>query len=203
MNVPDRHQLLHGPYEAPPLRRGDRATCELRGDVIVTSISAGRIAWPRCHGIGRRGGSGLLLAGGLVHAVRHESAAAVAFWWSVGVDVVWRWRKVLDVTRLNNEGSQRLIHAAAGAGAEAVKAGEWTEAERKNRRQQAKRLGLIGYAQAGYQRECARTPEELALLGTLPNDEVAARIDRTKKAVRIKRTDRSIPTDRDRRRTRG
>jgi hypothetical protein len=89
MNDPDRQQLLHGPYEAPPLRRGDRVTCELRGDAIITSISAGRIPWPRCRGIGRRGGSGLLLAGGLVHAVRHESAA-VGYWWGVGVEVVWR-----------------------------------------------------------------------------------------------------------------
>jgi hypothetical protein len=30
--------LLGGPYRAPPLRRGDRATCLDRGaDVIVTS----------------------------------------------------------------------------------------------------------------------------------------------------------------------
>jgi hypothetical protein len=32
MIVPDRAKLLHGPYHPPPLRVGDRATCELRGD---------------------------------------------------------------------------------------------------------------------------------------------------------------------------
>lgn len=54
----DPHQLLHGPYTPPPLRRGDKATCLFRdGDVIVTSWSGARIPWPRCprpgsHGIG-------------------------------------------------------------------------------------------------------------------------------------------------------
>jgi hypothetical protein len=200
---PTCYQLLHGPYEPPPLHRGDRVTCELRGDIAITSISAGRIAWPRYGGIGRRGGSSLLLTGSLVHAVRHEAAAAVGFWRGVGEDVVWRWRKALDVTRTNNEGWQRLIRSAAEAGAEAIKAREWTEAKRKKRRRQAKRLGLIEYPRTVYLRECAWTAEELALLGTLPDDEVAAMIGRTTNAVRLMRTTRGIPTARDRRRTGG
>jgi hypothetical protein len=44
--------------------------------------------------------------------------------------------------------------------------------------------------------------EELALLGTLPDDEVAARIGRTTNAVRVKRTKLRIPTARDGRRAR-
>jgi hypothetical protein len=42
-------QLLHGPYTAPSLKRGDKATCLYRdGDVIITGWSDARISWPRC-----------------------------------------------------------------------------------------------------------------------------------------------------------
>jgi hypothetical protein len=40
-------------------------------------------------------------------------------------------------------------------------------------------------------------PEELALLGTMPDEELAIRIDRTKTAVRVARNRRGIPTVRD------
>jgi hypothetical protein len=40
-------------------------------------------------------------------------------------------------------------------------------------------------------------PEELALLGTLPDDELAHRIGRTKTAVRVARNRRGIPSARD------
>jgi hypothetical protein len=44
----DPHQLLHGPYNPPALRRGDKATCLYRdGDVVITGWSDGRISWPR------------------------------------------------------------------------------------------------------------------------------------------------------------
>src|SRR4051794_24111840 len=110
----DRVKLLHGPYRAPRLRVGDRATCLLRdGTVIITSWSDAPVPWPRCQPIDHRGGSGLLLAGALVKAVRRESAAAVMFWWGVSVAVVWRWRKALGVRGMDSEGSRRLTLAAS------------------------------------------------------------------------------------------
>ena len=46
----DPHQLHHGPYHPPALRRGDRATCLLRdGDVVIAGWSDARIPWPRCR----------------------------------------------------------------------------------------------------------------------------------------------------------
>jgi hypothetical protein len=39
----------------------------------------------------------VLLDEELARAVRLESAAADGFWWGVGEDVVWRWRKALTV----------------------------------------------------------------------------------------------------------
>ncbi len=55
--VPDKYRLLHGPYEPPPLRKGDRTTCLYRdADVVITGWSDGPIRWPRCRALGRRGG---------------------------------------------------------------------------------------------------------------------------------------------------
>jgi hypothetical protein len=79
MRDASRYQLLHGPYTAPALKRGDKAVCLIRdADVIVTAWSAGRIPWPRCrlpatHG----GGSGLLVDEELARAVRCESMLAI------------------------------------------------------------------------------------------------------------------------------
>jgi len=111
----DRVKLLHGPYRAPRLRVGDRATCLLRDcDVVVTSWSDAPIPWPRCRALDSGGGgSGLLLAGDLGEAVRRESAAAVRHWWAVSALQVWKWRKVLGVRRMENDGSRRLTLAAS------------------------------------------------------------------------------------------
>ena len=67
----DPHQLLHGPYTPPTLRRGDRATCLYRdGDVVITGWSDGRIPWPRCRWPETCGGSGLLVDEELARGIR-------------------------------------------------------------------------------------------------------------------------------------
>ncbi len=82
--IPDKCRLLHGPYHAPPLARGDRATCLLRdGDVVITGWTSAHIPWPRCQAVGVKGGSGVLLDEELARAVRTEAAAAVGCWWGV------------------------------------------------------------------------------------------------------------------------
>jgi hypothetical protein len=204
MTDPDRVQLLHGPYRAPALRKGDRTTCLLRNcTVVVTSWTDARISWPRCRALdGTGGGSGILLDEELAHAVRCESAAAVMHWWGVSVGVVWRWRKALGVTRTDNEGSRRLIHAAAGLGAAAMQERGLTEEECDARSRQSIRLNLAQYLQTGYHGP-RWTPAQLQLLGTAPDDVVAAQVGRTVEAVRCKRTARGIPTARDRRKCRG
>jgi hypothetical protein len=64
MRDADRYRLLHGPYTAPALRRGDRAVCHFRdGAVIITGWSAGRIPWPRCRLPGTHGGGRGLVMG--------------------------------------------------------------------------------------------------------------------------------------------
>ena len=81
--VDDRVRLLHGPYKAPRLRRGDRAFCLFRDcDVVVTGWTDARISWPRCRPVDvPRSHPSLLVDEELARAIRHESAAAVRFWW--------------------------------------------------------------------------------------------------------------------------
>src|SRR5262249_42500207 len=96
MPTPDSRRLLHGPYRAPALAKGDRATCLLRDqEVVVTIFTDAPIPWPRCQPVGQRGGSGLLLDEELARAVRCESAAAIMHHWGVTSGVVWRWRRAL------------------------------------------------------------------------------------------------------------
>ncbi len=145
MKPADRVKLLYGPYTAPPLKPGDRATCLYRDcDVVVTSWTDARIPWPRCRALRARGDSGLLFTDELVRAVRSESAAALRYWFGVGVWAVWRWGKALAVPRASTDGSRRLIRAAAEKGAARLR-GKRLPAERAKRW----RLGVPGRAGAG------------------------------------------------------
>src|SRR5262245_7199976 len=103
----DRFRLLFGPYRTPAFHYGDVVVCERRGEVIITGLSAGPIAWP----IGKRRQKGrartLILYADLAEAVRRESALAVAHWWGVGLFTVWKWRQALGVPA-TNEGTSRL-----------------------------------------------------------------------------------------------
>ena len=47
MDDRERFKLLHGPYRAPRCRLGKKLFCEIRGWVPVRPISAGRIPWPK------------------------------------------------------------------------------------------------------------------------------------------------------------
>jgi hypothetical protein len=85
--------------------------------------------------------------------VKTESAAAVAHHCGVSRTVVIRWRKALDVNRKNNEGTIRLLREAAEHVAKVMREREWSEAERKAKRRQAKRQNLIDYAIAGFKRK--------------------------------------------------
>jgi hypothetical protein len=189
----DSHKarLLHGPYEPPTLRRGDRATCLYRdGDVVITGWSAGRIAWPRCRRLdSNAGGSDLLVNEELARAVRLESSLALQYWFGVGADVVWRWRKALGVTQWGTEGSRRLLQQISRAGAEAVKRKTFTKAERSRHRVAALKRGTRPHRWT----DNGWSSEQLALLGRLPDTEVAAQIGRTTTGVRVKRQLLGIP----------
>jgi hypothetical protein len=191
----DRTKLLFGPYKAPPLRRGDRATCLLRDcDVVITSWSSARIPWPRCRALDnyRGGGSGLLLDEELARAVRNESAAAVMHWWGASSEAVKRWRRALGVGRTDNEGTARLMRAASEKGAAELRGKELPPEQVERRRQTALEMDLGQYLHKGYHGPWW-TAKELTLLGELPDDEVAAKVGRTPGAVRSQRQLLGIP----------
>jgi hypothetical protein len=120
-------------------------------------------------------------------------------WWAVSKTAVQNWRRALGVNRTGNEGTARLIQAAAEKGAEAFKAREWTEQEREQRRAAAIEKNLAQHLVTGYHGP-RWTKRQLAMLGTMPDAEVAAKIGRTPNAVRIMRERLGIPTFEDRRR---
>jgi hypothetical protein len=204
VNARDRVKLLFGPYQAPPLRRGDRAFCLMRDcTVVITGWSNGRIPWPRCRALGGTGGgSRLLLDEDLARAVRHESAAAVMYWWDASPGAVQRWRRALGVGRTDNEGTARLMRAAAEKGGEAARERGLTDEECDERSRRALRLNLAQYLWTGYHGPLW-TPAQLRLLGRYPDEVVAAKVGRTAGAVRSKRTSLGIPTALDRRKYRG
>jgi hypothetical protein len=192
--TPDRAKLVHAPYRPPRLRKDDRAFCLLRDClVVITGWTGARISWPRCRALDGPGGrSGILLDEELARAVRCESAAAICHWWGVSEGVVWRWRKVLGVTRTNNEGSQRLIHTAAEAGDAVLRGKELSDAECDARSRRAIELNLKRFRRPGYHGP-RWSPEQLRQLGTAPDAVVAAQIGRTAEAVRAMRDRLGIP----------
>lgn len=193
MNQRERVKLLDGPYTAPALGKGDRAFCLARDcDVVVTSWTDARIPWARCRPVGRPlGGSGLLVDEEFVRAIKNESAAAITYWWGMAATSVWKLRCLFGIGRDGTPGSQRLIRAAGQAGADAMAVREFTAAERKKRSRDAKRRKQRP-AQTGYHGPLW-TPAQEALLGTVPDEEVARRIGRSEKGVREKREELGIP----------
>jgi hypothetical protein len=79
MHDAHRYRLFHGPYRMPRCRIGGRLVCEARGEVVVRGISDAPIPWPLTRL--KRGRLLHILCGGLVRAIRRESAIAVAHHW--------------------------------------------------------------------------------------------------------------------------
>jgi len=199
MHDSERFKLLHGPYRAPRCRIGGKLQCAQRGEVTVRGLSDGRIPWPQGVPVGSRSRPALLVNDELARAVRGESALAVMYWWGASEKAVWKFRRALGVGRTDSEGSRRLIQAAAQEGGAAMRQRGVSPAEVGQRRQNAIRLKLGRHLQPGYHGP-RWTAEQLGLLGTLPDGDVARQIGRTAGAVRVMRTRLGIASARDRRR---
>ena len=185
---------LIGTYAAPAVKRGEVVTCLYRDrDCTVTVMSDAPIPWPRVQPRGEQGGSGLWVNADLVKAIRTESAAALRYWFGVGVTVVWKWRRTFGVGgRATTRGSRAAIRAAARAGAEAMKSRGWTTDERKAKAATARRIRLRPPtrwtpARGGW------TADQVALLGTDHDEAIAKRIGRSPGAVTSKRVGLKIP----------
>ena len=97
MHEQERVKLLFGPYRTPRCKIGGTLRCTMRGQVIVAGLTDAPISWPYVPNRGGNGYPPLILCGDLVKAVRQESETAVAYWWGVTVQTVWKWRKALNV----------------------------------------------------------------------------------------------------------
>lgn len=107
-------ELLFGPYRPPLLMKDDRAMCLDRDrDVVIVGWSDAPISWPLCSVPRREGCLSPFVEEELARAICHESAQALYYWWGVSKRIVTRWRKNQGITRMDSEGSCRLILAAS------------------------------------------------------------------------------------------
>ncbi len=184
MTDAERIQLLFGPYRAPPLKKGDRALCLYRDrQVVITGWSDAPISWPLCMAFGSpHGRPGPLIDEELARAIQHESLSAIQYWWGVSDTTVKKWRRRLGVTRKNNEGTRRLMldtieHILEGRSETARKA---AAGRRRSLRVSRGRAAIW-------------SQDELALLGRMPDKEVAQRTGRSLGAVNKKRKELHLP----------
>jgi hypothetical protein len=133
-----------------------------------------------------RDGSGLLVTEELVRAVRTESVVALMSWFGVSHNTVYAWRKAFGVEQWGTEGSKRLHQQLSQAGGATVRGKPQPKEMIRKRLLTRKAFGSRSGGRCWG--EQAWKQEELSLLGTLPDDEVAARFGRTVNAVWVKRT---------------
>jgi hypothetical protein len=87
-----------------------------------------------------------------------------------------------------------LHQAGNPARVEALRGKEWSEEEHQEKRRLALELNLGANLPPGYNRGPWWSDEELALVGTDTDKVIAARIGKTRSAVRSQRVRRKIPT---------
>jgi hypothetical protein len=112
----------------------------------------------------------------LERAIRHDSVLALRYWWGIGTSTAQRWRRAFGVGRMDSEGSRRLFLGVIQQG---------LVAGRRARPRRARRRGhvIAGVVPAG-DLGLLWTPEEIALVGVLPGEEVGRRTGRTPDPVR-------------------
>jgi hypothetical protein len=176
----ERYRLLSGPYKAPPCKVGNRLHCKIHGWVIVTGFSKGPIRWPL---VALGGQSSYILCGDLIRAVQDEATQAVAHWWGVSTGSVASWRKALGVDQCN-EGTRQLRSRIA----EQRRGKPFSEETRQKMSATAKAKGT-----RPPWLNPAWSPEEDALLGRIPDEEIARRTRRTRQAIYMRRHKLGIP----------
>lgn len=199
----DRYKLVGGPYYPPRTFRGSFMTCELRGKVRIGGYSDAPIPWPRIWH--RRS---LVICGDLLRALRTESVLAVSYYWGLSKAIVSQYRQQFGVPRMN-PGTHRLIHEFVIPASCTPEALAKQSAAREGRpstesvrdRERLRRIQRRPKSENWRRKMSERlrrrfdiigpfrhwTEEELAMIGTMPDREVARRIGRSLSAVRAKK----------------
>ena len=98
------------------------------------------------------------------------------FWWGVRGETVWRRRQAFGTGQWETEGSRRLHRELTEAGARKTRGQRLPADQVERRRRTARELGL---KPRGRWEETGWTAAQLALLGTLPDERLAARPPRS------------------------
>jgi hypothetical protein len=138
----------------------------------------------------------LLVDETLVRAIRTESAAALGHHFGVSEVTAWAWRKAFGVGQWGTPGSQRLLAATTARANAAVRGKPLPRKAVRDRRRRAKAMDLARHLRAYREQQRAERPwadDDVALLGTMPDARLAARLGRTRDEVRNERVRRSVP----------
>src|SRR5690606_19888968 len=110
-------------YRTPWFRYGAMVQYEVRGEMIITGITAAPIPWPVGRKPKRGGPAYLVVYRGLARAVRRESNQAVAHHWGITGQTVTVWRKALGIETINRGTHKLLVAIYHGGGGEKMTAG--------------------------------------------------------------------------------
>jgi hypothetical protein len=100
----EKFRLVDGPYAPPLIAIGGWLKCELRGELRVGGYTNALIPWPVAVGHAKQ----RIVCGDLVRALKTESLAAVCFHFGISHSVVSEYRHRLGIERLT-PGSMRLF----------------------------------------------------------------------------------------------
>jgi hypothetical protein len=133
----------------------------------------------------------------LLRAIQTESSLAIHFWWGVSKTIIGIWRAAFGVNRRNNPGTVAGNRRAVNASTAVTRGRKLSRKQVEERHRRAIQLNLIKYTHSNPRPGGSRpwTTKELRALGKAPDEEAAAKIGRTKEAVRCKRCQLVIPKD--------
>lgn len=199
----EKVRFVGGPYAPPNVRVGAWLKCELRGLLQVGGFSNALIPWPTAVKHRKQ----LIVCRDLVKALKTESRLAVCFHFGISLQMVSQYRRRLGIERLT-AGSTRLFWRN-------VKLAGSDEARAKMSRQRENRKDLMSREDRERLREIQKRPkseawkdkaaerwqrryllsgkpaewteDELKLIGTLPDREVARLLNRSVLAVKAKK----------------
>lgn len=199
----EKVRFVGGPYAPPLVCIGGWLKCELRGELQVSGYTNALIPWP----VATRHHKQLIVCADLVRALKTESVLAVAFHFGISRALVSEYRSRLNIERFT-AGSQRLfwrsVNLARTPEARAKlsrhhegRSDLMTPEAREKLRQIQKRPKSEAWKQKMSERWQRRfavsgkpldwTDEELKLIGTRPDREVARFLGRSLSAVKGKK----------------
>lgn len=201
--VEEKVRFVAGPYQPPLVPIGGWLKCKLRGELQIGGYTNALIPWPTAVGHHKQ----LIICGDLLRALKTESRLAVAYHFGVSHALVSEWRRRLGIERLN-PGSMRLFWRN-------VNLARTDEARAKISRHHEGRKDLMTPEDRARLRQLQRRPkteqwkrrmsrhwrrrfslsgpprkwteQELKLIGTRPDRELARALNRSLLAVKAKK----------------